>query len=100
MSRKKFRIYFFENFKNKTKCFDVKKTNKLLFRRNYDYKINLIFKIKFRTQKVYELIKNQILIIKTYVNEMLKKKIIRLNFFRFTIFVLIIKNSKKNFEFV
>ena len=47
MSRKKLRIYFFEKFKNKTKCFDVKKTNKLLFRRDYDYKINLIFEIKF-----------------------------------------------------
>ena len=47
MSRKKLRIHFFEKFKNKTKCFDVKKTNKLLFRRDYDYKINLIFEIKF-----------------------------------------------------
>ena len=98
MSRKKFRIYFFEKFKNKTKCFNVKKTNKLLFRRNYDYKINLIFKIKFRTQKIYELIKNQILIIKTYVNEMLKKKFIRLNFFRFAIFVLIIKKFEIFFQ--
>ena len=60
MSRKKFRIYFFKKFKNKTKCFDIKKTNKLSFRRNYNYKINLIFEIKFRTQKIYELIKNQV----------------------------------------
>ena len=58
MLRKKLRIHFFEKFKNKTKCFNVKKTNKLSFRRNYDHKINLIFEIKFRTQKIYELIKN------------------------------------------
>ena len=57
MSRKKFRIYFFEKFKNKTKCFDVKKTNKLSFCCNYEHKINLIFEIKFRTQKIYELVK-------------------------------------------
>ena len=62
MLRKKFRIYFFEKFKNKTKCFNIKKTNKLLFRRDYNYKINLIFEIKFRTQKIYELIKNQVFV--------------------------------------
>ena len=98
MSRKKLRIYFFEKFKNKTKCFDVKKTNKLLFRRDHNYKINLIFEIKFRTQKIYELIKNQILIIKTYVNEILKKKFIRSNSFRFATFVLIIKKFEKKFR--
>ena len=75
MSRKKFRIHFFKKFKNKTKCFNIKKTNKLSFRRNYDHKINLIFEIKFRTEKIYELIKNQVLIIKTYVNEILKKNL-------------------------
>ena len=98
MSRKKLRIYFFEKLKNKTKCFDVKKANKLLFRRDYDHKINLILEIKFRAQKIYELIKNQALIIKTYVNEMLKKNFIRSSFFRFAILVLIIKKFEKNFR--
>ena len=98
MSRKKLRIHFFEKLKNKTKCFDVKKANKLLFRRDYDHKINLILEIKFRAQKIYELIKNQALIIKTYVNEMLKKNFIRSSFFRFAILVLIIKKFEKNFR--
>ena len=98
MSRKKLRIHFFEKFKNKIECFDVKKTNKLLFRCDHDYKINFISKIKFRTQKIYELIKNQILIIKTYVNEMLKKNFIPFNFFRYAIFVLIMKKFEKFFR--
>ena len=95
MSRKKLRVHLFEKLKNKTECFDVKKANKLSSRRDHDHKINLIFEVKPRAQKVYELIKNQVFVIKTYVNEMLKKNFIRSSFFRFAVFVLIIKKFEK-----
>ena len=98
MFRKKLRVRFFEKFKNKIKCFDVKKTNKLFRRRNQNYKINLILETKFLFQKVYNLIKNQVIIIKIYVNKMLTKNFIRLSLSHYAIFVLIIKKLKKNLK--
>ena len=91
MSRKKLRAHLFEELKNKTECFDVKKANKLSSRRDYDHKINLILEVKLRTQKVYELAKNQAFVIKAYVNEMLKKGFIRSSSFRFAAPVLVVK---------
>ena len=97
MLRKKFKTRFFEKFKNKIECFDVKKINKLFFYCNINHKIDLIFKAKFSTKKVYGLFKNQIFVIKTYINNILKKNFIRSNFFYFATLVLIIKKLKKFF---
>ena len=74
-----------------------KKTNKLFRYYNANHKINLILKIKSSTKKVYNLTKNQIFVIKTYVNEMLKK-INRRNSSNYTTLVLIIKKLNKNFR--
>ena len=49
--RKKFKIRFFEKFKNKVECFNVKKINKLFFYRNVNHKIDLISKTKLLTKK-------------------------------------------------
>ena len=72
---KNFRKRFLNELKNKIICFDVKKTNKLFRYHNANYKINLISKIKSVTKKVYDLTKNQIFVMKVYVNEMLKKNL-------------------------
>ena len=72
---KNFRKRFLNKLKNKIICFNVKKTNKLFCYYNANHKINLILKIKSSTKKIYNLIKNQIFVIKIYVNKMLKKKI-------------------------
>ena len=98
ISRKKFKIRFFKKFKNKIECFDVKKVNKLFFYRNVNHKIDLITKTKFLTKKIYDLFKNQIFVIKVSINNILKKDFIRLIFFYFATFVLIIKKFKKNFR--
>ena len=65
---------------------------------NANHKINLIRKIKLLTKKIYDLTKNQIFVIKVYVNEMLKKKFIRRNLLNYATFVLIIKKFEKNFR--
>ena len=98
ISRKKLRVRFFEKLKNKVKCFDVKKVNKLPRRRDQNHKINLIFKAKLLFQKIYNLIKNQIIVIKIYVNEMLTKNFIRLSLSHYAISVLIIKKFTKNLK--
>ena len=96
--RKKLRARLLEKLKNKVECFDVKKTNKLSRRRDQNYKINLIFETKFLFQKVYNLIKNQVIVIKIYVNKMLTKNFIRSNLSYYAISVLIIKKFKKDFK--
>ena len=97
-SLKNFRKRFSNKLKNKIICFDVKKTNKLFRYYNANHKINLISKIKSSTKKVYDLIKNQIFVIKAYVNEMLKKNFIRRNSLNYATFVLIIKKLDENFR--
>ena len=97
-SRKKFKVRFFSKFKNKVVCFDVKKINKLFSRCTHDHKIDFISKIKSSNKKIYDLNKNQIEMIKAYVNEMLDKNFIRNNFFHFSISILIVKKSKKKFR--
>ena len=94
--RKKLKTRFFEKFKNKIICFDAKKTNKLFSHRVYNHKIDFISKAKSFNKKIYDLNKNQIEIIKAYVNEIFDKNFIRNNFFHFSISILIVKKSKKN----
>ena len=65
---------------------------------NANHKINLISKIKSSTKKIYNLTKNQIFVIKVYVNEMLKKNFIRRNLSNYATFVLIIKKLNENFR--
>ena len=97
MLQKKFRAYFFEKLKDRAECFDVRKANKMLFYRDQNHKINLMFKTKFRAYKIYNLIKDQIFVIKTYINKILEKNFIRSSLFNYTTSILVIKKFKKDF---
>ena len=97
-SLKNFRKRFSNELKNKIICFDAKKANKLFCYYNANHKINLILKVKSSAKKVYNLTKNQIFVVKAYVNEMLKKKFIRRNSSNYAAFVLIIKKFDENFR--
>ena len=97
-SLKNFRKRFSNELKNKIICFDVKKTNKLFRYHDANHKINLISKIKLSTKKVYDLTKDQVFVIKTYVNEMLKKSFIQRNSSNYTTLVLIIKKFDEDFR--
>ena len=98
LSLKNFRKRFLNELKNKIICFDAKKTNKLFRHYNANHKINLISKVKSSTKKVYDLTKNQVFVIKIYVNEMLKKSFIWRNSSNYATFVLIIKKLDENFK--
>ena len=95
---KNFRKRFSNELKNKIICFNVKKTNKLFCHHDANHKINLISKIKSLAKKVYNLTKNQVFVIKVYVNEMLKKNFIRRNSSNYATLVLIIKKFDENFK--
>ena len=96
MSRKKLRAHLPEELKDKAKCFDAKKANKLPPRRDHDHKINLVPGAKPRAQKIYGLTKDQASVIKAYVDEMLKKDFIRPSSSRFAAPVLVVKKPEES----
>ena len=98
MFHKKIKVLFFEKFKNKIECFDVKKTNKRFFRRKQNYKIKLVFKTKLFNKRIYKLKKKQITIIKIYINEIFAKKFIRINTLNFFNISSRNKKIKKKFS--
>ena len=50
-------------------------------------------------KKIYDMFKKQTLIIKEYIDEMLKKKYIRLSTSFYVVFILIVKKFNKGFRF-
>ena len=67
-----------------------------LSHKNSNHRINFLFEAKISIKKTYKLFKNQISIIKKYVDDMLKKNFIRLNISNYAFFVLIVKKFKEN----
>ena len=96
LSLKKLRKRFSDELKDKIICFDVKKANKLFHHHDANHKINLISEAKSSAKKVYDLARNQASVVKTYVNEMLKKSFIRRNSSNYATSVLIVKKSEEN----
>ena len=94
MFRKKVKVLFFEKFKHKVKCFDIKKANKLFFCREQNYKIKFVFETKLFNKQIYKLKKKQITIIKVYINKIFTKKFTRINILNFLILIFVIKKSK------
>ena len=78
------------------KIFNLKIINELSFHRKVDHSINLQFKVIFLIKKTYELFRKQILIIKTYINDMRQKEFIKHNFSFYAASVFIVKKSNKN----
>ena len=86
----------FKHYHDWIKIFNFKAVNKLLFHRKIDYNINLQLKIILSTKKIYELFREQILIIKTYIDNMRQKEFIRYNFSSYAALILIVKKSNEN----
>ena len=58
----------------------------------------MISKIKLLAKKVYELSRKQVSIIKKYIDKILEKKFIKLNYFLYATLILIVKKSKSDFR--
>ena len=69
-----------EYYHNRMKIFNFEIINKLLLYRKIDYNIDLQSKFIFLTKKIYRLSREQILIIKTYIDNMRQKNFIKHNF--------------------
>ena len=86
----------FEHYHDRVKIFNFKAVNELSSYRKVDHNIDLQFKIIFSIKKIYELFRKQILIIKTYIDDMRQKEFIRHNFSFYAASILIVKKSNEN----
>ena len=85
-----------EHYHDRMKIFNFKAVNELSFYRKIDHSIDLQFKIIFSIKKTYELSREQILIIKTYIDDMRQKEFIKHNFSSYAASIFIVKKSNED----
>ena len=78
------------------KIFNFKTINELSSHKEINHNIDLQSKFIFSTKKIYELFREQILIIKTYIDDMRQKNFIKYNFSLYVASMLIVKKSNEN----
>ena len=88
--------HLLEHYHDRMKIFNLKTINELSFYREIDYSIDLQLKIIFSTKKIYELFREQTLIIKTYIDDMRQKEFIRHNFSSYAASIFIVKKSNED----
>ena len=89
--KKKFSKKFHKNLNN----WNFRKINKISFYKKWNQRINLKFEFTSSIKKTYEFSRNQITVVKHYINDMLNKNFIRFNYFDYFFSILIVKKSKK-----
>ena len=90
---KKFKNQMLWKFHKYIDCWNSKFANKLSSYKNWNHAINFFSKFKTSTKKTYDLFKNQIMIVKKYIDEMLNKNYIKFNTSKYVISILIVKKS-------
>ena len=77
---------------------NFKKINKISFHKKWNHCINLNFEFTSSIKKIYEFSRNQIIVVKYYINDMLNKNFIRFNYFDYLFSILIVKKSENEFK--
>ena len=85
-----------EYYYDQMKIFNFKAINELSSHKEIDHNINLLSKFIFLIKKIYELSREQILIIKTYIDDMRQKNFIKYSFSSYAASMLIVKKSNKD----
>ena len=86
----------FEHYHDRVKIFNFKTINKLSLHKKIDHNIDLQFKTIFLIKKIYELFREQALIIKTYIENMRQKDFIKHNSSSYAASVLIVKKLNED----
>ena len=89
---------FFSKFHKYVKTWNLVETNKFFSRKKWSYLIDFKSKSTFSIKKIYDLSRDQVLVIKKYVNNMLNKNFIKFNSFEYATFVLIIKKFENDLK--
>ena len=85
-----------EHYHDRMKIFNFKTINELSFYRKINHNINLQFEVIFSIKKIYELFREQALIIKIYIDDMRQKEFIRHNFSSYVTSIFIVKKSNED----
>ena len=88
---KKLKQKMFKEFHEYINVWNSKLMNKISFRKKWNHVINFIQNVKSSFKKTYDFSKKQIIVVKKYIDDMLKKKYIKFNTSKYVAFVLIIK---------
>ena len=81
-------------FHKYVRTWNFAETNKLLSRKEWNHRIDFKSKSTSSIKKTYDLSRDQALVIKKYVNDMLDKDFIRFSSFEYATLVLVIKKSE------
>ena len=85
-----------EHYHDRIKIFNLKTVNKVLSYKKIDHNIDLQFEAIFSAKKAYELFREQILIIKTYIENMRQKNFIKYSSSSYAASVLIVKKLNED----
>ena len=78
-------------FHKYVKTFSLTETNKLSSRREWDHRIDLRFEATSFAKKTYDLSRDQVKVVKKYVDDMLDKSFIRSSSFEYAASILVVK---------
>ena len=98
VTMKKLKKRISEKFHKYLNNWNLKKVNKISFHKKWNHRINLKSEFTSSVKKVYELSRNQITVVKHYINDMLNKNFIRFSYFDYFFSILIVKKSKDEFK--
>ena len=95
VTKKKLQVRVFECFHRYINRWNSIDVNKLSSHREWDYLIELKFEFISFVKKIYELSREQTLVVKKYIDDMLEKDFIRSSKFEYAASILIVKKLEK-----
>ena len=98
VTMKKLKKRISENFHKYLNNWNLKKVNKISSHRKWNHRINLKSESTSSVKKAYELSRDQVTVVKHYINDMLSKNFIRFSYFDYFSSVLIVKKSEDEFK--
>ena len=91
------KLQVLENHHDWINCWDSREVNKLSSSRFSDHRINLELDATSFAKKTYEMSREQVTMIKKYIDDMMSKNFIRRNHFDYAFSMFIVKKSNENF---
>ena len=85
-------------FHKYVKIFNFVETNKFSFKKKWNHNIDLKFETTSSTKKTYDLSRDQIKIIKKYIDDMLSKNFIKFSFFEYATSILMMKKLENDLK--
>ena len=88
-----------EKMKRHLFLFQLKKVDKLFSHRFYDYKIELLSNKESGWNSLYDMFKNELLMLQKYLKKNFNKKFIRFSFFEYSFSVFFVKKLEEDLRF-